>query len=135
MGRTDINDLIGILNALKAVCEQSESCTQCFLYDQEETETACLLVKARDDSLAGNIDAALERLEYLKKKSCIMPECPYCPSCEYGHVSYPEDVMPGETNTEWNCLFEPERTGNETDTMSDSLAGSQCTDPNSGSGH
>lgn len=134
MGRTDINDLIGILKTLKTICDQSEKCTQCFLYDQAEDETACLLVKAKDDSLAGNIDAALERLEYMKKESCIMPECPYCPACEYGLIVYPEDMMPGEedVSTEWRCLFEPERNDNETDTMSDSLASIAGTDQDAG---
>ncbi len=109
MSRTDINDLAGILKALKTVCEESTRCTECFLYDPAENETACMLVKAKDDSLAGNINAALERLEYIKGQSCIMPECPYCPSCVYGLVIYPEEahVFPEEDcSTEWRCLLD-----------------------------
>lgn len=132
MARTDINDLIGILKALKTICEQSDRCTQCFLYDQVENETACLLVKTKDDSLAVNIVAALERLEYIKKEGCIMPECPYCPACDYGHVIYPEDTMPEYTECEWHCLFRPERNDDETDTMSDSLAGIAGIDQDAG---
>lgn len=109
MSRTNINDLAGILNALKTVCEESIRCIECFLYDPAENETACMLVKAKDDSLAGNINAALERLEYIKEQSCIMPECPYCPSCVYGLVIYPEEAyaFPEEDcSTEWRCLFD-----------------------------
>lgn len=137
MSRTDINDLIGILEALKAVCEQGERCTKCFLYDPKEAETSCMLVKAKEDSLSGNISAALERLAYLKEESCIMPECPYCPACEYGLIIYPEDTMPGEEDvvTEWRCLFEPERNDDETDSMSDSLACIPGTDQDTGTQH
>lgn len=118
MSRININDLVRILNALKTVCEESQRCTECFLYDPAEDETACLLVKAKDDSLAGNINAALERLEYIKGQSCIMPECPYCPLCVYGLVIYPEEAyeFPDEDcSTEWCCLLDVDDPVNKTD--------------------
>ncbi len=61
------------------------------------------------NDLAGNINTALERLEYIKEQSCIMPECPYCPSCVYGFVIYPEEAyeFPEEDcSTEWRCLLD-----------------------------
>lgn len=42
----------------------------------------------------------------LGNKSCIMPECPYCPACRYGFINYPnfDPAFP-----EWVCLYDPAR--------------------------
>lgn len=41
---------------------------------------------------------------------CITPEMPYCPSCEYGRVVYPDWVETYEdiydSGCEWVCLLE-----------------------------
>lgn len=40
---------------------------------------------------------------------CIMPEMPYCPMCEYGHVVYPDYFDPDDdvpVFTEWICLLD-----------------------------
>ena len=44
------------------------------------------------------------------KKTCCMPERPYCPLCDYGFecYKYPEEAMafPDEDNaTEWHCSY------------------------------
>lgn len=90
-----------------------EKCSTCWLYDPDEKETACFLVKAKENSLAGNIEEALKNIA--QKHSCVMPECPYCPTCKHGFVSFPEDTMPGEEGifTDWHCLYDPEVGGNE----------------------
>ena len=43
---------------------------------------------------------------------CIMPECPYCPSCPYGYIYQNEDWE--EDRTEWICTYNGEMK-NETD--------------------
>lgn len=103
-----LSEVIKSLELLKILCKMHETCSTCWLYDPKEEETQCLLVKTKENSLAGNIEAALEYISH--EHSCIMPECPYCPDCNYGHISYPEDTMPGETgiNTEWHCTYDPE---------------------------
>lgn len=103
-----LSEVICSLELLKRLCKIHESCSSCWLYDPEEKETACFLVKSKEDSLAGNIEAAQIYISH--EYSCIMPECPYCPDCDYGVISYPEDTMPGETgiNTEWHCMYDPE---------------------------
>lgn len=108
-----LSEVMCSLELLKRLCKIHESCSTCWLYDSEEKETACLLVKAKEDSLAGNIEAVLENIA--KEHSCMMPECPYCPTCGYGHISYPEDTMPGETGieTEWHCTYDPEVGGGD----------------------
>lgn len=47
---------------LQAVCKMNESCTECWLYDPEEKETACLICKAEGNSLADNIRAARDAI-------------------------------------------------------------------------
>lgn len=42
----------------------------------------------------------------LKKKLCILPECPYCPSCKYGYIYQSFDWE--EDRTEWNCTLTEE---------------------------
>ena len=42
----------------------------------------------------------------MKTKKCIMPECPYCPSCKYGYIYHNEDWE--DDTTEWNCLLTEE---------------------------
>lgn len=39
-------------------------------------------------------------------KSCIMPECPYCPCCRYSFVDWHncDPAFP-----EWVCLYDPAR--------------------------
>lgn len=96
------------LELLKELCGMHEKCSTCWLYDPDEKETACFLVKAKENSLAGNIEEALKNI--VQKHSCVMPECPYCPTCKHGFVSFPEDTMPGEEGifTDWHCLYDPE---------------------------
>lgn len=33
---------------------------------------------------------------------CIMPEMPYCPACEYGHITASENNP--DTDCNWECL-------------------------------
>lgn len=108
-----LSKVIESLELLKKLCCIHESCSTCWLYDPEEKETACLLVKAKEDSLAGNIEKA--QIHIACEHSCIMPECPYCPECEHGFVTYPEDTMPGETGIEkeWHCIYDPEVGGGD----------------------
>lgn len=122
------------LELLKKLCGMHETCSTCWLYDPAEKETACFLVKTEPGSLAENIEATQVYIAH--EHSCIMPECPYCPDCEHGLVSYPEDTMPGETgiNTEWHCLYDPEVKESETTAISDSCAGAPGTDQDDGSG-
>lgn len=47
--------LMTCLDYLRAVCLDNKTCPTCPLYDPEEVETACLLCKAKGDSLADNI--------------------------------------------------------------------------------
>ena len=39
---------------------------------------------------------------------CIMPEQPYCPACEFGRITYHDDVETYEdtlgTECNWECL-------------------------------
>lgn len=117
-----LSEVTESLELLKKLCGMHETCSTCWLYDPAETETQCFLAKTEPGSLADNIEAVLEYIS--QEHSCIMPECPYCPICEHGIVSYPEDTMPGETdiNTEWHCLYDPEVKESETAAIEDSLA-------------
>lgn len=130
----NLSEVIQSLELLKNLCNMHESCRTCWLYDPKEKETACLLVKAKEDSLAENIEIAQRFIEM--SKNCIMPDCPYCPDCKYGTVIYPEDTMPGETgvDTEWICYFDPEVKENETAAMQDGLAAAGCADQDDRSG-
>lgn len=116
------------LELLKRLCGMNETCSTCWLYDPAEKETACFLVKTEPGSLAENIEAAQIYISH--EHNCIMPECPYCPDCEYGFVTYPEDTMPGETgiNTEWHCTYDPEVTESETADDEAGLADTAGTD-------
>lgn len=108
-----LSEVINSLELLKNLCSINQSCSTSWLYDPEEKETACLLVKAKEVSLAGNIEAALENIA--QEHSCVMPECPYCPTCEHGFVSYPDYMITGEEEfvSEWHCLYDPEVRKNE----------------------
>lgn len=102
-----LSEVIQSLELLRDLCSIHESCTTCWLYDQEEKETACFLLKVKEDSLAGNIEAALENIA--QEHSCMMPECPYCPTCGYGHIDHQEDAMLGEEGllSQWHCMYDP----------------------------
>lgn len=102
-----LSEVIESLELLKRLCKIHKSCSTCWLYDPEEKETACLLVKAKEVSLAGNIEAALENIA--QEHSCVMLECPYCPTCEHGFVSYPDYMITGEEGflSDWHCLYDP----------------------------
>lgn len=44
-------------------------------------------------------------------ETCITPEMPYCPACEYGYIYISEEEAAfsrdlGGCNTEWICLLE-----------------------------
>ena len=39
------------------------------------------------------------------KKLCIMPEIPYCPSCEYGYVAYAEDTTKEDILNGGDCVW------------------------------
>lgn len=110
------------LELLKQLCGTHETCSTCWLYDPAEKETQCFLVKTEPGSLADNIVAA--QIYITHEHSCIMPECPYCPDCQYGFVTYPEETMPGETgiNTEWHCTYDPEVIENEAVAIPASMA-------------
>lgn len=43
---------------------------------------------------------------------CIMPECPYCPACEYGYIYRSFDWE--DDREEWYCLYVEEDEKNET---------------------
>lgn len=60
--RVNLGELTEVLGYLKLVCNTSEICSECLLYDREEEETACLLCKAEGNSLADNIVAAYDRI-------------------------------------------------------------------------
>lgn len=125
-----LSEVVESLELLKNLCSIHETCSTCWLYDPVETETACFLVKAKEDSLAGNIEAAQR---YIRNEiGCIMPECPYCPACDHGFISYPEEAMPGETGieTEWHCLYDPEVIENEAAAIPASVADAESADQN-----
>lgn len=117
-----LSEIREALELLKNLCRINKSCSTCWLYDPEEKETACFLEKTKENSLAGNIEAA--QINISNEHSCIMPECPYCPSCDYGLIIYPEDAMPGDEDirTEWRCLYDPEVKENEAAAVPDSMA-------------
>ena len=108
-----MSQVIQSLELLKNLCSIHESCTACWLYDPEEKETACFLIKAKEDSLAGNIEAAQR---YIRNEiGCIMPECPDCTFCEYGHIRYSGDTIPGEKGlmSKWKCIYDPKVGGGD----------------------
>lgn len=123
-----LSEVIESLDLLKKLCGMHETCSSCWLYDPAEKETQCFLVKTEPGSLADNIEAA--QIYIAHEHNCIMPECPYCPTCVYGHISYPEDTMPGETGieTEWYCMYDPEVKENEDVADPDSVAAAGCAD-------
>jgi hypothetical protein len=44
----------------------------------------------------------------IETESCIMPEMPYCPACQYGYVSFYNDDFEGIENiqfTKWCCCL------------------------------
>lgn len=41
---------------------------------------------------------------------CIMPECPYCPSCQYGYIYRSFDWE--DDREEWICLYHGEKEEN-----------------------
>lgn len=129
-----LSEVVKSLEVLKKLCLMHEKCSTCWLYDPEEKETACFLVKTAPGSLAVNIE---ETLEYIaQEQSCIMPECPYCPTCSHGHISHPEESMPGEEGllSTWHCTYDPEVRKSETAADEDSLADAPGADPGDRSG-
>lgn len=47
----------------------------------------------------------------MDEPTCIMPECPYCPTCEYGYVAYKDEDYDGyepPTDSKWICMREVE---------------------------
>lgn len=60
--RVNLGELTEVLGYLELVCNTSEVCSECLLYDREEEETACLLCKAQKNSLADNIVAAYTKI-------------------------------------------------------------------------
>ena len=129
-----LSEVVKSLEVLQKLCNINEICSTCWLYDPDEKGTACFLAKENLESLADNIEAALEYIA--QEQSCIMPECPYCPSCEHGFVSYPEDTMPGEINliTEWHCTYDPKVRKNEAAANEAGLADTPGDDQDDGSG-
>lgn len=126
--RIKLSEVVKSLELLKQLCRLHETCSTCWLYDPEEKETQCFLVKTGSGSLAENIKEA--KIYIAHEHSCIMPECPYCPDCKYGFISYPEDTMPGETdiNTEWHCIYDPEVIENEAAAIPASMEGAAGAD-------
>lgn len=129
-----LSEVTKSLELLKNLCNMNEICSTCWLYDPDEKGTACFLAKEKLESLADNIDAAQRYIENVY--GCIMMQYPYCPNCEYGFITYPEDTMPGETdiNTKWHCTYDPEVKGNEAASVSDGLADTPGTDQDDRSG-
>lgn len=52
-----------------------------------------------------------KELRKMSDNNCIMPEMPYCPACEYGHIVYKDEDYDGiepPTECEWVCTLKKE---------------------------
>ncbi len=124
-----LSEVVKSLEVLQKLCNTNEICSTCWLYDPDEKGPACFLTKEKLESLADNIEAALEYIA--QEQSCIMPECPYCPTCGYGYIKMSSEE--GLLST-WHCTYDPEVTGNETAANEAGLADTPGADQDDGSG-
>lgn len=124
-----LSEVIKSLEVLQSLCNTNEICGTCFLYDPDEKGTACFLAKEKLESLADNIEAALENIA--QEHACIMPECSDCSICGYGHIkmSSEEGLL-----SSWRCTYDPEVTKSETAADEDSLADAPGADQDDRSG-
>lgn len=49
----------------------------------------------------------------MANNKCIMPEMPYCPACEHGHIEYPDWVETYEDTQGCSCKWICMLTGEE----------------------